>query len=70
LNLCTQTHTISSEQINILQKLETLEKEPTNNSLDEPISEYEIISAARKLKNNKSSYSDTGTCWGLEKDDE
>jgi hypothetical protein len=32
--------------------------EPINNLLDEPISEYEIINAARKLKNNKSTYSD------------
>jgi hypothetical protein len=34
--------------------------EPTNNLLDEPISEYlfQIINAARKLKNNKSAYSD------------
>jgi hypothetical protein len=32
--------------------------EPINNLLDEPISEYEIINTARKLKNNKSTYSD------------
>ena len=51
-------HTIGPEQINILQTLKTLEKEPTNNLLDERISEYEIINAARKLKNNKSAYSD------------
>ena len=51
-------HLIGPEQINILQTLKTLEMEPTNNLLDELISEYEIINAARKLKNNKSAYSD------------
>jgi hypothetical protein len=50
-------HLLGPEQINILQTLKTLEMEPTNNLLDEPISEYEIINAARKFKNNKSAYS-------------
>ena len=32
------------------KRVKTLEMEPTNNLLFEPISEYEIINAARKLK--------------------
>jgi hypothetical protein len=38
--------------------LEKLEVETANKLFDEAISENEIINAARKLKNNKSTYSD------------
>ena len=51
-------HTLGTEQNNILQKLTKLEEEIPNNFLDEPISEVEVLSAAKKLKNNKSAYSD------------
>ena len=47
-----------TEQNNILQKLTKLEEKTPNSFLDEPISEAEVLSAAKTLKNNKSAYSD------------
>ena len=52
-------HTLHNEQQNILNKLEELENnKQNNNSLDDPITENEIRNAMKKLKNNKSAYSD------------
>ena len=51
-------HTLETEQNNILQKLTKLEEKTPNNFLDEPISEAEVLSVAKTLKNNKSAYSD------------
>jgi hypothetical protein len=50
-------HTLETEQNNILQKLTKLEEKTPNNYLYEPISEAEVFSAAKTLKNNKSAYS-------------
>ncbi|CAB4038330.1 Hypothetical predicted protein [Paramuricea clavata] len=49
---------LGTEQQHTLNQLEKLEEEIANKFLDEAISENEIINAARKLKNNKSAYSD------------
>jgi hypothetical protein len=50
-------HTLEKEQNNILQKLTKLEEKTPNNFIDEPISEADVLSAAKTLKNNKSAYS-------------
>ena len=52
-------HNIGTEQQNILQQLDLL-KNNLNNSklLDNPISESDILHAAKKLKSRKSAYSD------------
>jgi hypothetical protein len=49
---------LGTEQQHTLNQLEKLEEKIANKYVDEAISENEIINAARKLKNNKSAYSD------------
>ena len=52
-------HNLGQKQHDILQNLDMLENQENQmNILDDPITEYNILSAAKKLKNKKSAYSD------------
>jgi hypothetical protein len=52
-------HNLGPKQEGIIKNLELLENNiDDNNTLDDPITEDDIISAATKLKHKKSAYSD------------